>query len=219
MNDAFFDGYNTAANICVDVITKNIDELFSQINSGSFLSDQEQFLLSKLNDLKSETEEKLMASSSLMQDTPYSIFGMLNNADLKFEDAIDSKGKKHTLTTGTFIHMLEQEDEVLRESAYRNFYAGYGSMIHTLAACLNGQTNQLKFNSTARKYASSLACAVDANNVSPRVYEQLIATVYKGNIIKNLIMDCQSYTKYRPNETTGGIFVSWRRKEELPTGA
>ena len=50
-------------------------------------------------------------------------------------------------------------------------------------------------------------------------YKQMVATVYKGNIIKNLIMDCQSYTKYRPNETTGGIFVSWRRKEELPTGA
>lgn len=50
-------------------------------------------------------------------------------------------------------------------------------------------------------------------------YRYLFATVYKGNIIKNLIMDCQSYTKYRPNETTGGIFVSWRRKEELPTGA
>ena len=48
---------------------------------------------------------------------------------------------------------------------------------------------------------------------------RMFATVYKGNIIKNLIMDCQSYTKYRPNETTGGIFVSWRRKEELPTGA
>ena len=51
------------------------------------------------------------------------------------------------------------------------------------------------------------------------VHEATFATVYKGNIIKNLIMDCQSYTKYRPNETTGGIFVSWRRKEELPTGA
>ena len=49
--------------------------------------------------------------------------------------------------------------------------------------------------------------------------KETLATVYKGNIIKNLIMDCQSYTKYRPNETTGGIFVSWRRKEELPTGA
>ena len=50
-------------------------------------------------------------------------------------------------------------------------------------------------------------------------YAHMFATVYKGNLIKNLIMDCQSYTKYRPNETTGGIFVSWRRKEELPTGA
>ena len=59
----------------------------------------------------------------------------------------------------------------------------------------------------------TLAC--DALNVPA----DTIATVYKGNIIKNLIMDCQSYTKYRPNETTGGIFVSWRRKEELPTGA
>ena len=56
-------------------------------------------------------------------------------------------------------------------------------------------------------------------NLQNGKYEEQLATVYKGNIIKNLIMDCQSYTKYRPNETTGGIFVSWRRKEELPTGA
>ena len=56
----------------------------------------------------------------------------------------------------------------------------------------------------------------EGNGRSTRIW---LATVYKGNIIKNLIMDCQSYTKYRPNETTGGIFVSWRRKEELPTGA
>ncbi|MFR7839157.1 MAG: SMEK domain-containing protein [Blautia massiliensis (ex Durand et al. 2017)] len=56
-------------------------------------------------------------------------------------------------------------------------------------------------------------------NQAYHLYDRLVATVYKGNIIKNLIMDCQSYTKYRPNETTGGIFVSWRRKEELPTGA
>lgn len=59
----------------------------------------------------------------------------------------------------------------------------------------------------------------DSISIDTAISEDWIATVYKGNIIKNLIMDCQSYTKYRPNETTGGIFVSWRRKEELPTGA
>ena len=58
-----------------------------------------------------------------------------------------------------------------------------------------------------------------ASSVGNLYTPQNLATVYKGNIIKNLIMDYQSYTKYRPNETTGGIFVSWRRKEELPTGA
>ena len=57
------------------------------------------------------------------------------------------------------------------------------------------------------------------NKIDLILLDIMLATVYKGNIIKNLIMDCQSYTKYRPNETTGGIFVSWRRKEELPTGA
>lgn len=62
--------------------------------------------------------------------------------------------------------------------------------------------------------------AASAVKEAKRFYPEVkLATVYKGNIIKNLIMDCQSYTKYRPNETTGGIFVSWRRKEELPTGA
>lgn len=67
-------------------------------------------------------------------------------------------------------------------------------------------------------YNNEFVAAKTATFVNPYA-KKCVATVYKGNIIKNLIMDCQSYTKYRPNETTGGIFVSWRRKEELPTGA
>ena len=81
------------------------------------------------------------------------------------------------------------------------------------------------FDITAIK-TTNLACTSSSKVLAftiplPPIEEQIeiVATVYKGNIIKNLIMDCQSYTKYRPNETTGGIFVSWRRKEELPTGA
>ena len=69
------------------------------------------------------------------------------------------------------------------------------------------------------KEVAALENQVDTLQEQTAVAATTLATVYKGNIIKNLIMDCQSYTKYRPNETTGGIFVSWRRKEELPTGA
>ena len=70
-----------------------------------------------------------------------------------------------------------------------------------------------------QRHQAIIPSFVDGNEEPLNGSEDIIATVYKGNIIKNLIMDCQSYTKYRPNETTGGIFVSWRRKEELPTGA
>ena len=59
VKEIFVDGYNEAAGICVGTITKKMDELYSQISSGSFLSEQEQFLLSNLKELKSETEEKL----------------------------------------------------------------------------------------------------------------------------------------------------------------
>ena len=78
-------------------------------------------------------------------------------------------------------------------------------------------------NSTTISPQSEIPCplnmARELLEVFLRNFTYSLATVYKGNIIKNLIMDCQSYTKYRLNETTGGIFVSWRRKEELPTGA
>ncbi|MFC5647825.1 hypothetical protein ACFPYJ_01580 [Paenibacillus solisilvae] len=59
MAKAFYDGYDKATDICVGIITKKIEELFSKINSDSSLSKQEQFMLLKLNELKSETEKEL----------------------------------------------------------------------------------------------------------------------------------------------------------------
>ncbi|MCC2127231.1 restriction endonuclease subunit S [Hominiventricola filiformis] len=83
-------------------------------------------------------------------------------------------------------------------------------------------TLELNYLHEIRKYLVSVSTQTALTGMTTEGYfgtTLTLATVYKGNIIKNLIMDCQSYTKYRPNETTGGIFVSWRRKEELPTGA
>jgi hypothetical protein len=59
IDDAFADGYNEAANVCVGILSETINGLLKQIKPGSYLSDQEQFLLSKLNELKSETESAL----------------------------------------------------------------------------------------------------------------------------------------------------------------
>lgn len=87
------------------------------------------------------------------------------------------------------------------ENTRQRFAEHENKLLNSLVEFVSSQYKQKWSEEEAKEYLSNFA------------------TVYKGNIIKNLIMDCQSYTKYRPNETTGGIFVSWRRKEELPTGA
>ena len=101
---------------------------------------------------------------------------------------------------------------------------GQAVFSHETALFFHDLTNRepLKYTITVRTGYNPSRLQEDGfqvYTVKKDLHETGIATVYKGNIIKNLIMDCQSYTKYRPNETTGGIFVSWRRKEELPTGA
>ena len=83
----------------------------------------------------------------------------------------------------------------------------------------NSNTKKDQYFTGFYSHAEGVILADTYYKIGNDLYQSILATVYKGNIIKNLIMDCQSYAKYRPNETTGGIFVSWRRKEELPTGA
>ena len=94
--------------------------------------------------------------------------------------------------------------------------SGILSFLGILKPAVNSGIQNPDMLGTVFSITGVLLCIISA---ALGIYTAKLATVYKGNIIKNLIMDCQSYTKYRPNETTGGIFVSWRRKEELPTGA
>ena len=68
-----------------------------------------------------------------------------------------------------------------------------------------------------------IACAIMQQfvtfSVNPNLHWNIFATVYKGNIIKNLIMDCQSYTKYRPNETKQGHSPAARPSRRTGSGS
>ncbi|MFF9153753.1 hypothetical protein ACF1AB_16160 [Streptomyces sp. NPDC014846] len=59
LDNEYADGFNSAANICVNVLSDAIDGLLAKIKSGDYLSDQEQALLSRLTELKAEMEEAL----------------------------------------------------------------------------------------------------------------------------------------------------------------
>lgn len=128
----------------------------------------------------SPAEERLLAAAGEMAQAPDNIYGMFSDADIRFEDAVDSLGNKHPLTQGTFISCQESHDRVLREDSYKKLYSGFGSFKNTAAGLLDAQNKQLKFFAEARKYPTAFEASLDENNVPPAVYLNLIATIRKN---------------------------------------
>ena len=128
----------------------------------------------------SECEEKLLAATGEMAQTPDKVYGMLTDADLKFDDAVDAEGVSHPLSQATFVLLQESEDRQLRKSAYENLYKGFGSFKNTAAGLLDAQNKQLKFFAAARKYPNAFAASLDSTNVPTSVYLNLIDTVHKN---------------------------------------
>ena len=128
----------------------------------------------------SPAEEKLLAAAGEMADAPESVCSALRNADLRFEDAVDSEGNRHPLSAGTFVPLLESQDRELRKSAFENCFGTYGQFKNTVAATLDGQFKQLRFFAEARKYPSTLAAALDRTEVPESVYLNLIEAVHRN---------------------------------------
>jgi len=128
----------------------------------------------------SEAEEKLLAAAGEMAQTPDNVYGAFSDADIKFQDAEDSKGEKHPVTQGTFISLQDSSDRQLRKSAYESLYDGFAAFRNTAAGLLNAQNKQLKFFAEARKYPTAFEASLDSNNVPTDVYLNLIEAVHKN---------------------------------------
>ena len=124
--------------------------------------------------------EKLLAMTAEMSQTPADTFSILNNADLVFPEIEDENGEKVRITHGRYGQFLQSADRRVRKDAFENLYQTYKQFLNTSASLYCGNVKQQVFHAKARKYVSSLECAVDANNVSSSVYHNLIDTVNKN---------------------------------------
>ena len=128
----------------------------------------------------SEAEEKLLAATGEMAQTPDKVYGMLTDADMKFADAVDGEGNKHPLSQASFIMCQESADRTLRKSAYENLYKGFSDFKNTAAGLLDAQNKQLKFFAEARKYPDAFTASLDGTDVPTSVYHNLIEAVHKN---------------------------------------
>ena len=121
--------------------------------------------------------EKLVAMTGEMSRTASQTFSIFNNADLKFPEVVDENGDTVRITHGRFVGLEESADRRVRKETFEKLYHTYKQYENTLASLYSGQVKQQIFKAKARKYNSTLEAAVNANNVSPKVYENLVATV------------------------------------------
>ncbi|MBQ8614076.1 MAG: oligoendopeptidase F [Ruminiclostridium sp.] len=123
-------------------------------------------------------EERILAMTGEMRNTPSTVFSMLDNADMKFPDAVDKDGNQHQITHGSYIPLMQGEDRVLRKSAFENLYHTYKSFENTYTAILSGHLKTLSFNADVRKYENTLEAALDSTEVPQSVYHSLIEAVH-----------------------------------------
>ncbi|MGC6583855.1 oligoendopeptidase F [Paenibacillus sp. Dod16] len=128
----------------------------------------------------SKTEEALLAQVGNLSSAPQTIFGMLNNADMKFPKIKNEDGKEVELTHGNYIQFLESPNREVRERAFKAVYETYGKQKNTIAATLNANVNKNIFYSRVRKYPSVLEMALYGDNIPKEVYTNLIDTIHES---------------------------------------
>lgn len=123
--------------------------------------------------------ENVLAMGGQVFGSFTNIFGMLNNADLPFP-VITVDGKKVKVSHGMYGVLLQSSDRNVRKKAFRAFYNAYIGLINTISANYIANVNKDVYLAKARKYESCLEKALDGEDVSPEVYNNLIKSVNKG---------------------------------------
>lgn len=159
---------------------ESIEKFYAEVPALEFYRRKLNKILNQREHTLSAEEEALLARAEELAVQPTNIFSMFDDADLTFDDAVDSEGKTHKLTSGSFVPLLMDADRVLRESAFKQLYSRFGEFRNTSAAILTSQVKNLQFFSSSRKYASSLEAALAENEIPVEVYNNLIDAVHQN---------------------------------------
>ena len=159
---------------------ESVEKFYAEVPALEFYRRKLNKILNQREHTLSAEEEALLARAEELAVQPTNIFSMFDDADLTFDDAVDSEGKTHKLTSGSFVPLLMDADRVLRESAFKQLYSRFGEFRNTSAAILSSQVKNLQFFSSSRKYASSLEAALAENEIPVEVYNNLIDAVHQN---------------------------------------
>ncbi|WHY64533.1 oligoendopeptidase F [Neobacillus sp. SuZ13] len=129
----------------------------------------------------SKEQEAVLSQLGEALSAPGNIFGMMNNADIKFGEVTSDDGERVELTRGMYSKLIEDTDREKRREAYKAYYQPYLQLKNSIAATLSSAIKNNVTTAKIRHYPSALEKALFGDNVPKEVYENLIKTT-KQNI-------------------------------------
>lgn len=169
----------------------------------------------------SQKEERLLAMQGEVAGSASRVFSQLNDADLKFGEVKDERGKKVELTQGSFRGLLESPKRAVRQAAFHKFYAAYEGHANTIAATLSSSVLQDVYYARARNYPSAREAALFSDKVPVAVYDSLIDAVHQnlGTVYQYLelrrralkLRDIHAYDTYAPLTQAARVNIPYEK--------
>jgi oligoendopeptidase F len=128
----------------------------------------------------SDSEEKILANSSVVANAPSDTYGILSNADFPYPTVTLSDGKSVKLDSSAFNLYRAVPNRADREKVMSSFFGSLGAFRATFGSTLSGQVQSDVFYAKARNYNSALERSLDAANIPTTVYTRLIEGVNRG---------------------------------------
>ncbi len=173
-----------------ELMEKDLDDILVILKKDSELAKYELFFERLFKDKKrvlSEKEEMLVTLANTAFGTPDDAFTSLDVTDALF-NPVKVGSKKVPLGHHNYNQFLENPNQEVRKLAFNNYHEYYEKHKNTFGSLLKGNYQELEFYRIVRKYDSALQMALDAIDVTPDVYDNLIEAVTKN---LNLNIDFQ----------------------------
>lgn len=166
-----------------EFMQKDFDYIKSLIDKNNLLKEYEHnlenFYRSKGHNLSYEEERILNILSDALtksQDT----FEALTDTDIKFGKIKNEDGKYVELTESNWSVLARSKDRNVRKKAFKLLYKRYAELKNTLASTFSGNIETLIKIAKIRNFGSSLEASLFNDNVTPKIYNNLIDTVHKN---------------------------------------
>lgn len=165
--------------IDVEICKFSINKLKNLIDNDKFKNYKRFFenIIKEKKHALSKKEEKILSSFGEVFGGFSSNYDKFADADLKFNDVLDSKGNKHELTHSSYLRLLESQDRTLRKNTSIEMFSTFGKYINFLSSNYASDVKTNCIFAELRKYPSALARALSHEEVEEKVYRLLIEKV------------------------------------------